>query len=339
MNRIGKIVLWVLVGFVLLAVGLLVLVWAKNLSTSQSASTAVSFDSGLAPELGIARGSTGMAYAGKGVSPQAATESVRSLSQNMMGATVGAADVNSPAPAPATPGTPERLIVKNGQLSVVVKSVNEALAAVADYTTKQGGFVVSSNVYKNGLVPYGTITVRVPAAKFDQGITTVKNLGELISESANGQDVTEEYVDLDAQLRNLRATEVQFMAIMSKAVKISDVLDVQRELTNVRGNIERLQGRMKYLKQSADLSTITVNFSTDPGVLPSYDNSLAWKPWAQVKEAARALMEAGKKLINVLIWFVIFLPIWLLIAGVAWLIVLLVKKIWRRYGQGINMLK
>jgi len=312
MSKIGKFILWALVCFVLLTIGLFIIAWSKNLSVSQSSS---SYRTG-GISYGMAEDSA--QYTGLGASSNVVVDTVRTLSKGVMAPSTASQELGVGGSASSPAGQVDRLIIKNGQLSLVVKDVKDSIKAVSEYATKQGGFVVSSNVYKNGLIPYGTIVVRVPAAKFDAGIIEVKALGEVVSESANGQDVTEEYVDLDAQLRNLRATEAQFLTIMAKAVKIEDILNVQRELTNVRGNIERLQGRMKYLKQSADLSTITVNFATDPAVLPSYDNSTQWKPWAEVKAAARALLEAGKKLVNLLIWLVIFVPIWAIIAVVVW---------------------
>lgn len=213
----------------------------------------------------------------------------------------------------------DRMIIKTGSLSMVVKDVNNAVAEVVKYATDNGGFVVYTNIYKNGITPAGEVTVRIPAKVFDVGVGEIKKIGEVKSESVNGQDVTEEYVDLEAQLKNLRASENQFLQIMNRAVKIEDVLAVQRELTNVRGQIESIQGRMKYLSQSAELSTLTVYLSTDPNVLPTLDEQDKWKPWAQVKNAARSLVEVAKGLANFIIWIVVYLPVWLVIFGLVWL--------------------
>lgn len=219
-----------------------------------------------------------------------------------------------------------RMIIKTGSLSMVVKDVNNAVAEVAKYATDNGGFVVYTNIYKNGITPAGEVTVRIPAKVFDTGVGEIKKIGEVKSESVNGQDVTEEYVDLEAQVKNLRASENQFLQIMNRAVKIEDVLAVQRELTNVRGQIENIQGRMKYLSQSAELSTLTVYLSTDPNVLPTLDEQDKWKPWAQVKNAARSLVEVAKGLANFIIWIVVYLPVWLVVGLVIWLVWRKLKK-------------
>lgn len=226
--------------------------------------------------------------------------------------------------------TSDRLIIKNGSLTMVVKDVRASAAAIIKYAEGKGGFVVNSNISKEGLAPQAELTVRIPATEFDTGLGEVKQMGEVKSETVNGQDVTEEYVDLQAQVKNLRASESQFLEIMKRAVKIEDVLAVQRELTNIRGQIEGIEGRIKYLEQSAKLSSLTVYLSTDPNVLPALDQENQWKPWAEVKAAARSLVEVGKVLVGIVIWLVIFIPLWLLIILLVWL----VRK-WRRRKEKI----
>lgn len=221
----------------------------------------------------------------------------------------------------------DRLIIKTGTVSMVVKEVRAAIKAISDYATAKGGFVVSSNVSKYELAVSGDITIRIPSAVFEQGVSDVKAMGEVQSESVYGQDVTEEYVDLDAQLTNLRATEAQFLEIMKKAVKIEDVLAVQRELSAVRSEIERIAGRMKYLKESASFSTLSVYLSTDPLSLPAIDDD-QWKPFAVIKESVRSLIGEAQDLVDVLIWVVIYIPIWGFFALVVYGGYRLYKRIW-----------
>jgi len=221
----------------------------------------------------------------------------------------------------------DRLIIKTGDISMVVENVRAGIKAISDYVVEKGGFVVSSNVDKTGLTLYGNITFRIPVGVFDQAGEDIKNMGEVTSESMNGQDVTEEYVDLDAQLKNYRATEQQFLEIMKKAYEIEDILAVQNQLTIVRGNIERIEGRMKYLRESASMSTLSVYLSTDPDVLPAWDEEDQWKPWGVIKEAVRSLVSFGQGLVNLLIWVVIYIPLWLIIWLVVWIVIRIVKRI------------
>ncbi len=228
--------------------------------------------------------------------------------------------------ADTTVNSSQRLIIKTGTLSMVVKDVPEAVKRVQDFAKTKGGFVVSSNISKDGLSPFAEVTIRIPSDVFDGGVQEVKAMGEVKSEIVNGQDVTEEYVDLTSQLRNLQATQTQFLKIMEKAVKIEDVLAVQRELSRIQGEIEVLQGRMKYLEQSAKLSTLTVYLSTNPENLPVVDDQEKWKPVAVVKDAVRSLLDMGKGLINAIIWVVVYLPVWIVLGGLVWII----RRQWRK---------
>jgi len=212
----------------------------------------------------------------------------------------------------------ERMIVKTADISLVVPDVYKTAKDITDFAGQNEGFVVNSYIYKMGLSPVGTVTIKIPGAKFESSLEALKKYGEVKGERSSGDDITEEYVDLDAQLKNFKAVEVQYLQILAKAQKISDILEVQRELTNVRSNIERLQGRMKFLKQSTDLASITIQMATDPENLPTYDEQNKWKPLAVVKEAIRALTDAGKQVVNFIIWIVIFIPVWLLVGVMAW---------------------
>ncbi len=215
----------------------------------------------------------------------------------------------------------ERLIIKSAEVAVVVEDVPAAVKIVSDYAEKNGGFVVTSNVYKSGISPVGRIKIRIPVNKFDEGLNNLKSIGEVQSQSIDGEDVTEQYVDLEARLRNMRASESQFLKILSQATKITDILAVQSELNRVRLDIESMEGKMKFLRQSADLSSIEVSLSTDPDNLPAFEDKNTWKPLAVLKNAVRGLLGFGKGLVNVLIWLVVFIPLWLLIALIIWVVV------------------
>ena len=105
----------------------------------------------------------------------------------------------------------------------------------------------------------GNITVRVLAEYFDNAMSELRDMAvDVTSESSTSKDVTEEYVDLTAKLDNLEATEKQLLVIMEKAETVEDILDVQRELTNVRGEIEQTKARMQYLEQTSATSLIEI---------------------------------------------------------------------------------
>ncbi len=109
----------------------------------------------------------------------------------------------------------------------------------------------------------GNISFRVRAENFDQAMAALHNLADDVrSESTSGQDVTEEYVDLNARLTNLQAAEAQLLKLMEQAGDVSDILAVQQELVQTRGEIEQTKGRMQYLEQSAAMSLIQVTWSS-----------------------------------------------------------------------------
>lgn len=221
----------------------------------------------------------------------------------------------------------ERLIVKNGMLSMVVDDVAASIDRIKEYIEGKGGFVVMSSVSKQGVVPLGTVTVRIPVESFDEGFAELQTYGDVEERRTNGQDITEEYVDLEAQLKNLRATEAQFLSILNRATKIEDVLNVQRELTWVRERIERIEGRMKYLRESADLSSITVHLSTNPSALPVIDDEDRWRPLGVARDAARSLVDFGQTIVDGIIWFAVYIPVWILILLAGWG----ASRMWKKY--------
>lgn len=154
----------------------------------------------------------------------------------------------------------DRLIIRTGNLSLVVEDVTQAIDLISNIATDTGGFVVNSQSYHIGESLRGTITVRVPSETFETAMTSIAALAvDVRSETTNSQDVTEEFVDLQARLKNLEAAEQQLLAIMAKAEKVEDVLAVQRELTNTRAQIEQTKGRIQFLERSTSTSLIQVD--------------------------------------------------------------------------------
>jgi hypothetical protein len=156
----------------------------------------------------------------------------------------------------------ERLIIRTGNMALVVDDVARVLEDITGLASSFDGYVVSSNSWKEGERLAGNIAIRVPAARFDEAVQTIRGLAvEVTSESTSGQDVTEEYVDLNSKLKNLEASEAQLLKLMEQAGKVEEILQVQRELTSTRGEIEQTKGRMQYLEKSAAMSLIQVSLS------------------------------------------------------------------------------
>ena len=222
----------------------------------------------------------------------------------------------------------ERKIVRNAELTVEVAQPAEAQRKLAALTEARGGFVVSSEARQSDNTAQQAevinIIMRVPAAQFDAVLGEIRGLGNRIrQEKTTGQDVTEEYIDLEARLRTQRALEAQFLEIMKQAHKVSDALEVNRQLAEVRGVIEQVEGRRRFLENQAALSTIKVTLQT-PAPLVSANTSGFF---AGIKEALGDGVDIAASIILVLIRLIVAaIPVLLLIV----LPLTLLRRFWRR---------
>jgi hypothetical protein len=163
----------------------------------------------------------------------------------------------------------DRKIIKNGELTLEVSSPNDAQRSVASIADSVGGFVVTSEtkLIENHDPSKRTVEVklivRVPANQFDAALSSIEKLSSnVIQRGISGSDVTEEFIDLEARIRTQKALELQFLTIMKQSENITDALEVQRQIAAVRTEIEKLEGRRRFLENRASLSTITVDLKS-----------------------------------------------------------------------------
>jgi hypothetical protein len=210
----------------------------------------------------------------------------------------------------------DRKIIKTGQISLEVTDIAKAMDDIILIADELGGYVVSSNRYGNEDNISGNVSIRVPANRFSEAFVKLRKLAvKVYSESTNSQDVTEEYTDLQAQLRNLEATEAQFLALLEKAYTVEDILNVQRELSNVRGEIERVKGRIQYLDRTTDMSLIDVNLQETKSV-----GKNGWDALETLKSAVDGFIGFGKVLATIVIWLLIFIPLWIIIGVIVYFV-------------------
>lgn len=255
------------------------------------------------------------------------------LPRQIPGATFSNAPAPMPTAAPVRFGAfvagPDRMIVRNGSLALVVESVASAAEEVARIATDVGGFLVSSSVQGEGKATSARLTVRVPVDRFDEAMARLRKLVvRVVGDSTSGQDVTQEYSDLQAQVRNLEAAEAQLQRIMDRADKVDEVLQVYRELINIRGQIETAKGRAQYLERTAAMSAINVDLfpasSPEPLVRPG------WSAAGTTKDAVRGVTAWGQGLVSALIWVGVFSPFW----GAGFLALAVVALVARRRLKG-----
>lgn len=223
--------------------------------------------------------------------------------------------------------TQERMIIFTVNMEVVVKDTAEAMAQIEGLADEMGGFVSDSSSWKDEGQLRARITLRVPAEDLDEALTKIRGLAlDVESEDRGSQDVTEEFTDLDAQLRNLRTTEEELLELLKTRQETTGdteaILEVHRYLTDIRGQIERIQGRMNYLSNLSAMATIHVTLT--PDVLAQPLTVGKWQPQGTALQAIQALINTlaflGDALIIILLYVVpvliiILLPLFLIVRG------------------------
>jgi hypothetical protein len=209
-----------------------------------------------------------------------------------------------PSTVPDEP-TEERKIVKTGYITLEVKDIAESMDKVADMADDLGGYVVSSYKHEYEEGTSGSTRIRVPSERFEEAFERLRQFAVAVPyENTEARDVTEEYVDLEARLRNLEATEAQYLALMEKAEEVEDMLMVQKELSNVREEIERIEGRMLYLERTSDMALIEINLQETEGL------GTPWSASGALKTAVRGLTAFGRGLATLFIWLGVFCWVW-----------------------------
>ncbi len=159
--------------------------------------------------------------------------------------------------------TASRKIITTSDLGIEVDDATSAVEAISKLAQEAGGFVSSSSVYDSyyneNTRKEGHITIHVPQSGFTSVLGEIESLGRVTSESTSGRDVTEEYIDLNASFANLERQEVRLMEILNMTATVEEVLSVEKELERVRGEIESLAGRLNYLNERVEFSTINVH--------------------------------------------------------------------------------
>jgi len=196
-----------------------------------------------------------------------ASEAVYDYSGSNSARVASDAKMSSAVPVPAPTSAPaagsgtviDTKIIKTAYITVEVTDVAGSVESLKNMVTAKGGYLSSSSVsegYNNRLS--GTVVLRIPQAEFENTLAGVKAIGTVKSVSTQGEDVTEEYIDIQAQKTSYQNQLAQYNDLMKKAVKVSDVIEIQQQIDSVQTNLNRLEGRLKYLNSRIDMSTITV---------------------------------------------------------------------------------
>ena len=222
----------------------------------------------------------------------------------------------------------KRLVIESTNLSLVVDDVKDVSKKIIAKTEDLGGFMVESSLTTPQESPFGTVVVRIPEDKADEALDYFRSLAvKVSSERVLGQDVTEQYEDINERLATLAKTKAKFEEILEKAVDVDDILRVQRELINLQSQIDTLKGRQKYLEKSAALTKITIYLSSDELALP-YQPEGSFRPKVVFKQAVRSLIKTFRGIAKLFIWLAVYAPVW----GGVLIIIFLIKRFGKRKG-------
>lgn len=263
--------------------------------------------------LGVACGVLALAgcaseYSGSNAAPARAVENHATL----VGGPGQAKDVSTDSAALS------RKIIYNATVDLVAERLSTAETALVQLVKAQGGYVAENEVTGSpGSPRQGSWKVRIPVSRFEPFMAGVTRLGELQKQHVDSQDVSEEYYDLQARLSNKRVEEQRLLDhLRNSTARLQDVLAVEKEVSRVRGEVEQLQGRIRFLSNRTDLATVTVTISEVKEFLPADRTTFSAQVGRTFHESVRLMGDAAK----VVILTLVALAPWLAVAAVPGLI-------------------
>ena len=232
--------------------------------------------------------------------------------------------------ADLTASQPDVYLIKNATVTIECDDARTAATTLVDSLQSSGAYVSNLNEFVDALGRRTvTMQVRVPADKFDQSMTGLESLGRILNKQVTTEDVTEEYVDTESRTRNLRKTEERLLDHLNRAAQLEDILRVENELTRVREQIERMDGRLRFLKNRISFSTITVTMQEKAKAEPLMPTK-SFSTGKEFSEAFRSLVGLLQGLWSRAIWLIVWSPVYGAIAYV-------VYAVYRRTRKKLNL--
>ena len=246
-------------------------------------------------------------------------------------------------PAPDT-AVYDRMVIKNAEISLLVKDSDVAIDSITQLVGDVRGYIVSSQVwysdYNEENYKYATITIGVPADQFEVVLRRLRGLAiRVLNENASGQDVTDQYVDLQSQLTNLEATRDRIKSFLEQAKTVDEALRINQQLSEIEAQIEQVKGKMNYLSDRSAFSTVTISIEPDLPPLPPTATPtpiptatpIPWDPGETFDKSSKTLTSAYQGIIDFLIWFfIVLVPILLPPVLLVWLIWWMVRRASRK---------
>jgi hypothetical protein len=251
-------------------------------------------------------GRAGMRGGGGGAMGQAAMEEAPASAEFGLEAKLATASRVSP------------MLIRTGSIRLRAEEVKKAFEEAAGIVRGANGYIADSNFSSEEGPDYATMTVRLPAEGLDSVIERIARLGIVLHKQLGAEEVTEEYVDLSSRKRNLEREEERLLELLKRAGKVKELLEVEQTLARVRGEIEVIAGRMRYLENRVALSTLTIELQ-GPQPQPTAGGPV-WTPKDVWNGAVRSLIETGHALATMAIWIGVFSLVWVpLLLVLIWL--------------------
>lgn len=238
----------------------------------------------------------------------------------------GAPAIGAPAATPVVvnppgvlPNPAVRMIIKNAEMRLVVSSVDEALTRIEGLVTDVGGYILSSRTWFQEEEKYASLTFVVPSERFEETLGRLRRIGVRVAdENTSGQDVSQEYVDLEARLANLEAAAARLREFLKEAKSVEEALQVEARLRELEGEIAQVKGRMNFLKGRSAYSLITVILEPlRPTPTPTPTPApVVWDPGETFREATDVLGILLRALVDISIWILVLGGPFMLPAGV-----------------------
>ncbi len=226
-------------------------------------------------------------------------------------------------------------IVRSGTVDLEVKDVPAALRIARDGIVALGGYVGASTTSNDSGRPSAQITYRVPVDRWEAALDLLRGLNgqttKVVTEHTEAVEVTGQVIDLGARIRNLQAGESALQRIAEKAIKVSDILEVQAQLTDIRGQIEVLTAQLKDLNDRAGYATLTAYLNVP--IAAVHATAKSWEPTSVVDEALANLLSILQALATAGIWFlIVWVPVLLVVGASAALVAWIARRtgLWPR---------
>jgi hypothetical protein len=236
------------------------------------------------------------------------------------------AAVDQVAAPTASPAATDRKLVRTAGLELTVNSPADAAEQIRRMAESMGGYLEAAQIGGTKEAPTADITIRVPAAHFEDAKAQIRKLAARVeSEKTDAQDVTRQYVDMEARLRNLRAEETQYLTILKSAYKVTDLLEVEQKLSEVRGQIEQQQAEFQTLSKQVETVAITISLRA---LADTQVFGLNWHPLYELKVAARNGLQAMGDYAAAMAAILFYVPVVL-----AWTLTILLAAVigWRLF--------